>query len=451
MSRNYDVIVVGGGLAGLAALDAAMRAGCSALLLEKSNDLGGSSSLSAGTFAFANTPLQERAGIVDGIEQLRTDILTAGRHKSAPELVDAYVRNQLAAYRWMCEMDVAFTGVDAGGGNSIPRLIHTDAARLIGSIENRLITSPACIMTGLRVRQLLKDSAGRISGVVAGGNAEDQVFRCSRGIVLASGGFSMSAEFVARFAPRQTKARAVGGRGNTGDGLAMALEVGASLRDMEYINGSFGCALLGGQPMQLYPMYLGAIAVNRHGERFINESLPYKELGDACLAQEGALAYQVFDETVLARSVQTPAYYDLKAALAGGMVLTARSLDGLCDKCDVPQQGLARTVADYNEHVADGRDSFGRNALPSGAPLTELATPPFYAFPCTVGLLGTYAGVAIDPSARVIDELGRPIPGLYAAGEVTGGFHGAGYVSGTALGKAVVFGLQAGRSAAQAL
>ena len=445
-----DVLVIGAGLAGFCASLAALSAGASVTLLEKQEEVGGSTVLSGGAMAFAGTAEQAAAGISDSPERLREDLLRVGERRNDPALVDAYVAAQAATHAWLREQGVRFTSVQLGGGQSVPRSNRVDTRQMIGALRARAEADPRVrLRTGLGARRLLVEE-GRVVGA---GLADGSRAAARHGVVLATGGFSRDEALLALFAPAQRNALRIGGRGNVGDGLRMAWALGAGLADVGYIRGTFGTHPAAG-PEQLaiiHPIYKGAIAVNRQGRRFVDESVSYKIIGDACLRQPEALAFQIFDHAVMDLSVPGVATSDMRAGLEDGRVIQAPSLEALAERAGIDAAGLLATVARYNADVARGRDSeFGRETVAGGyGALRPIATAPFYAFPSTSVVLATYGGLTVDPAMRVTDVFGAPIPGLYAAGEVTGGLHGAAYMTGSSLGKSAIFGRIAGRSAAE--
>ena len=445
-----DVIIVGAGLAGFCASLAALEAGSSVLLLEKQESVGGSTVLSGGAMAFAGTEEQAAAGVADDDARLREDLLRVGEHRNDAALVEAYVANQIATYRWLKTQGVRFTSVQLGGGQSVPRSNRVDTRQMVGALADRARENPRfTLRTGAAAERLLVLD-GRVAGVRVG--AEDLIAR--RGVVLTSGGFSRDEALLSLFAPAQRNALRIGGRGNTGDGLRMAWALGAGLADIGYIRGTFGVHPAAG-PEDLsiiHPMYKGAIIVNRQGRRFIDEFVSYKIIGDACLQQPEGLAFQVFDAPIMAMSVPGVATSDMRAGLEDGRVLEAPTLEALAERAGIAAAEFLATIARYNADAAEGRDTaFGRTSLATGYGRPRpIATPPFYAFPSTSSVLATYGGLRVDPAMRVCDVFGTPIPGLFAAGEVTGGLHGAAYMTGSSLGKSSIFGRVAGRSAAQA-
>jgi fumarate reductase flavoprotein subunit len=450
-SRGTDVVIAGGGMAGLAALLTVVEAGADAVLLERRNDLGGSTVLSSGLLAFAGTAEQAAGGICDSADLLGRDLLEAGRHRNSVELVDAYCEHQLDTYRWLVERGTVFGQPHAASGQSVPRSHPIDTSATVQGLAKRARAAGGRIEFGARARRL-RTEGGRVTGVIADGGDGPMEIRAAA-TVLATGGFSRSAELMTRFAPAMEQALRHGGAGSTGDGLLMACKLGAGLADLPYVKGTFGIfpwASAGEEGTGILAVYKGAIAVNGLGERFVNESLPYKEIGDACLAQPGQVAFQVFDAAVLAASDAAVPIYDFRKRLAHRQVQQADTIAGLADKLGLPPESLTKTIEEYNARIAVGQpDPFGRETLSGGVGVpVPLITPPFYGFPSATVVLATYAGVTIDASARVLDVFGDPIPGLYAAGELTGGLHGAGYVTGTSIGKSAIFGRIAGAVAA---
>jgi fumarate reductase flavoprotein subunit len=246
-----------------------------------------------------------------------------------------------------------------------------------------------------------------------------------------------------------------GGLGNTGDGLRMAWKLGAGMADMYAVCGTYGSHPDTGIEFHelLTAYYLGAIIVNTAGRRFVNESISYKSLGAACLAQPEGLGFQVFDAVVRARSHPGVPLSDIGMLERIGHVHRADTLPELADAAGVDPPGLVTTVERYNAAVAGAEpDEQGRTSLVNGVgELVPVAEPPFYAYPAKTLMTTTYCGVTIDPQGRVLDVDGTVIPGLSAIGEATGGFHGAAYMTGTSLGKGAVFGrIVAARLAADA-
>lgn len=452
---SYDVVVLGGGLAGHCAALAAAKQGAGVLLVEKQSEGGGSTVLSGGFFAFADTPMQRAAGIRDNPALLLEDLRTVGGGYAEDRLLEAYARGQRDLFDWLSALGVEFRDIELSAGQSAPRSHRTNATEVIAALNAAARkTNRVAIATEARASRLLRSGCNHpVRGVRIAARDGERDVEGVGGVVLATGGFSRSEELLRTFAPGQAEAVRIGGAGNTGDGLRLAWHLGSDMRDMGHIKGTFGthpdCGPERHEILLLF--YLGAVIVNRHGRRYVDESISYKLLGDACLQQDGAISWQVFDHAIFAEAPQGVDLFDPRPALDRRLLLTASSLEDLAVRCGIDPRGLTATIKAYNEAVGTGHDSeFGRDGLCHhvGA-LKPIAEPPFYAYPSTTALLATYGGLAIDEQARVIDVFGDPIEGLYAAGEITGGFHGAAYMTGTSLGKAALFGRIAGRNAAQ--
>jgi fumarate reductase flavoprotein subunit len=450
-----DVVIVGGGLAGHCAALAAAEAGASALILEKQAQVGGSTVLSGGYFAFAGTDMQAAQGIADSGELLYNDLRAVGEERNDPALVRAYAERQLDTYAWLRGHGVAFGALEHAAGQSVPRSHHARPPRVIETLARRAsATGRVRTLTGARALRLSRRAEGdRVAAVRVQHDAAEREVLASHGVVIAAGGFARSEELMETFAPRQARALRMGGAANTGDGLRMAWALGAGLRDMGYVKGTFGAHPQAGGDVNLVllAVYRGAVAVNRHARRFVDESQSYKLLGDACLAQPDGIAFQIFDRTVMAKSTPGAPIFDFAPPLERGLLLQADDLSALAARLGLDPAVLQTTLAAYNRDVDAGCDSaFGRDGLAHHAgALTRIETPPFYGYPSTSTVLATYCGLSVDPATRVLDVFGAPIPGLYAAGEVVGGFHGVAYMTGSSLGKAAVFGRVAGEQAAR--
>ncbi len=448
---RVGVLVLGGGLAGAAALLAAAEAGQYAVLLEKTDAFGGSTVRSAGLSAFVGTDEQREQGIRDSVELLRHDLLETGGHVNDEALVDLYCERQLDTYRWLKGHGVRYGHIHAASGQSAPRSHPTDTTAMLRSLFSAAGALGARLVLGADVLRILHDGM-RVTGVlVERDGVRHEVL--ADAVVLATGGFSRDRAMLERFAPQMAQALLAGGEGNRGDGLRMAMKLGAGLRDLPYVKGTYG---IFHEPHDaedgtgILAVYKGAIAVDRAGRRFIDESLPYKALGDASLAQPTARTWQVFDAEVMGASNDEVPIYDFGGRARAGMLETADTVAELAGRLGTEPGVLEATVEDYNGRIARGEpDAFGRVHLVGGVgERRPLATPPFYAQLSGTVVLATYCGVTVDTSMRVLDVFGERIERLYAAGELVGGFHGAGYMTGTSIGKSAIFGRVAGTAAA---
>ncbi|GAA1836225.1 FAD-dependent oxidoreductase [Agromyces salentinus] len=437
--REFDAVVVGGGLAGLAAAQRLAAHGRSVALVEKCGRLGGSSAMSGGWFALSGTALQRRAGVEDSDERFLADMVESGGGVADPALLRALVEGQAGAIAAIDRAD-AWTGelkVSAGMTRARAHLIRIDA--LLAHLQHEAVSAGAVLLPGLAAGGLVTEGA-RVVGV----SSERGDLIGSSGVVLATGGFSRSRELIELFVPGQAAAMPYGGVGNTGDGLRMAWRLGAGLADIGHVAATYGQhpETTDDEHELLTANYLGAILVNERGERFADESASYKVLGSAVLGQPGGTAFQVFDSVVRARSRPGVPLSDMERLEELGHLVSAPTIRDLARELGVPAERLARTVAEYNESVAGRRDdAFGRLGLVNGTgSLVPVASAPFFAYAAVSAMTSTYGGLSVAPDGSVKRVDGSRIDGLYAAGEVVGGFHGASYMTGTALTKALVFG-----------
>ncbi|HVZ45800.1 MAG TPA: FAD-dependent oxidoreductase [Ramlibacter sp.] len=458
-----DVVVVGAGLAGNAAALAAAEAGATVCLLEKGRAFGGSSVLAGGGLAFAGTDMQQALGMQDSVEALRRDLLETGAGRNDPQMLQAYLDHQLATFEWLRERGVDFKLAPATLPGGVNRIHGTEIGEVTRVLHGRVLAHPKVVYArNARVHRLLRSAVGRVHGARAEIEGREVGVQAHRGVVLASGGFVRNAQLLCTFAPQWIDAIKMGGRDNTGDGFLMACALGAGLADMAYIEATLGASLdrypdlaqrEGDSPSLLFPVIRGAILVNLDARRFANESLNYKVLGAAGARQPKGVAFQIFDRKVMERSLPSPAPANYKEAHRRGIVRAADSVAALALGLGLDAARLRETIDRYNTAALNGADpEHGRPIPDYGTPGGAcIDTPPFYAFACAAALTTTYCGIRTDARMRVRDVWGEPIPGLYAAGEVTGGFHGAAYLSGTALGKAAVHGRLAGLACAQDL
>lgn len=456
---EVDLIVAGGGLAGhCAALEAAEK-GARVALLEKRESFGGSTVQSSGSFAFAGTQAQRDAGIDDSPEKIRQDIVNASGGLADPALVDLYIEGQTEAYDWLKRHGVEFHPVTLSSNQAVPRTHATKPWQLMQALHDRVRGDERITyLDNTAIRALKVSPSGRVEGatIECGGREIAVGARC--GVVLATGGFSRNAELIAKFAPQFKSALKLGGEGNTGDGLLLAWKLGADLVDMSFVSGTFGISLNNFPDLRIGPsdepllrlaIYRGGIAVNLKAERFANESISYKKLGEFCLAQPQAVGFQVWDQNIMDQSVPAPNATDFKMAYERGLVHSADNLEDLAASVGLDRVHFTETVRRYNADAKEGRDTaFGRTSLGNGyGKLVALERAPFYIYPCTTAVLSTYCGLRVNADMEVIDVFGKPLPGLHAAGEIVGGFHGAGYMSGSSLSKSAIFGRVAAENA----
>lgn len=462
---DADVIVVGNGIAGLSAALEASAAGRSVIVID-ANSVGGGHAVKAGGFALVGTPLQARKGYSDSAEIAARDLLAWGEDAD-PDWVRRYVTaSRTDVHDWLTGFGVRWGFILDTPEHSVPRFHFANGAALnvVVPMMRAAFSQPNVSFRWHTEVIALPERNGSVHGVQVRDLRSGQQHSLSApAVVIATGGWQNNLEFVRQEwrSDVPAPARLYSGAGHyaTGSGIRMATAVGAATTRMDHqVTFTTGLpdprdptgrrALLSQNP--------SAIWVNSSGRRFVNESGPSKVADETVLKQPAATHWLIFDadglRTLRVRDAvwlnNPPGMEPLKAA---GLIRQAPSLAALASAAGLPADALERTVQRWNAALLAGTDpDFGRFAPgkpdPGARPLTKA---PFYAmqlFPMTRKSMG---GLAIDDDARVVDGTGRPIPGLYAAGEVTGvaGINGSYGGEGTFLGPSVYLGRLAGRSA----
>ncbi|MBP7342574.1 MAG: FAD-binding protein, partial [Syntrophaceae bacterium] len=391
--------------------------------------------------------MQKEKGINDSLDLFYNDLLKIGKGKCVKDLVRTYVDASNDCYEFLVSLGVKFQSVEMRPGLSVPRVHRTSAGDTLNILKNEALKQGADLMTRSPVKRLYANPKGRIVGVKAVVNNKDMSIKAKRAVILTTGGFAMNKELLKEYSPLPLESiMAVSGLGTTGDGIKVAMECGAAPSQM-----TLGLSPITGVgiPMDINTKtisqanYAGAVIVNKEGKRFVNESVAYTDIALAGMSQTDALIFHIADEQV---------FNAYKASTYSRMdrPLKADTLEELASKAGIAQPALEETIKKYNSYVGTGDDpDFGRKNLVgiAGKP-TPIKTAPFYAYVTKPGLIATMGGLKVNTKTEVINVFDEAIPGLYAAGEVTGGMHGAGYHTGSGFGKALVFGRLAGRKAA---
>lgn len=465
-----DVIVIGAGMAGLAAAIEAAAGGARVTVLD-SNSVGGGHAILASGFSLVGTPLQERMGYRDDVETAIADILAWGEDAD-PWWVRRYVEaSRPEVHDWLVARGVQFAMILPNPEDSIPRF-HLPRGAAAGAVlpvlREALANERISFIWNHEVSGLLHDAAGvggiRARDLRSGGQLELH----AAAVILATGGFESNDRLVREHWPA---ARAMpdplyvgAGHFATGGGLQLASDAGAALvrmdRQLVYVTGMPDPRDTAGR-RGLLVLNPAAIMVDGSGRRFIDEAGASKDIEALLLSRSPATHWLVFDEPARAQlMIRGGPWLDagtIEREIMADPALVSRGEDirSLAQAAGLPADELAATVARYNRFVREGEDADFRRfgGATTGHPPPLLDTPPFYAiqlFPMTRKSMG---GIAIDHQTRVLDAAGRPIRGLYAAGEVTGiaGINGSHGGSGTFLGPSLLQGRMAGQAAAAML
>lgn len=460
---DYDVAIVGGGGAGMAAALAAKEAGAQRVIIaEADNLLGGSTRLSGGVFYAAGTSVQAEAGVHgDTADAMFDYYMTLNQWRVESSLARTLCDQAAPALEWLIECGVYFPPEDlySSGVEGIARG-HAPlgfGAAITAALEGLVEVTDIDVAIENRVEGLLIEG-----GQVVGIRARGEDLR-ARSVVLTTGGFGQSPKMLARHYPESSTAGewlwSISAKHCVGDGLTLGQEAGAAItghdRGLLLITPGFARELEVDPPGWL--VFLGP-----HGRRFVDESAPYAVMAGT-FKEQGGRAFAFFDEASRREAKPDSKYADAFAAgivavnflpdflsqmIDEGKVHSADTLGELAGKLGLPVEAVQSSLDAYNGQVEAGADtSFFKNP----AHLRPVLEAPFHAVemrPAIVCLTST--GVRIDTQAHVVGENGQLVPGLYAAGETTGGVLGDRYIGGgNSVANAIVFGRIAGMTAAR--
>ncbi|MBY6016494.1 flavocytochrome c [Priestia flexa] len=438
-----DIVIIGSGGAGLSAAVAAHDKGAKVIVLEKEPLVGGNTKLAAGGMNAALTKQQKAKGIEDSLELMTEDTMKGGRNINDPALVEVLVTHSAGSVDWLTGLGADLNDVGRMGGASVNRTHRPTGGAGVGAHVVQVLYDNAekreiDIRFNSRAVEILEDDNGQVRGVLVKGGHTGYYWIKADAVVVATGGFARNNERVAALDPKLKGFAATNHPGATGDGLDVASNAGAAMKDLEYIQAHPTLSVAGGVMVTEAVRGNGAILVNREGDRFVNEITTRDKASAAILEQTGKTAFLIFDDSVRHSLKKIERYIEL------GVVPSNSSLKALGDSLGINGTELEKSVARYNEFVAAGKDGdFARPNMPR-----SLNQGNFYAIEVTPAVHHTMGGVKIDNHGEVVSTEGKVIKGMFAAGEVTGGVHGANRLGGNAISDIVTFGRMAGENAA---
>lgn len=487
---DADVVVVGAGGAGMTAAITAAGEGKSVVVLESQSMVGGNSVRATGGMNAAKTVYQDEnefgesagvektlktaaekyadnetitalaktvseqwaayqanpTGYFDSVELMELDTMIGGKGINDPELVETLCANSADAIDWLDEHGITLHNVSSFGGASVKRIHRPVNAEgktvsvgsyMIPLLQENCEKAGVKMMLDTTANEILTDANGAAVGVKATGASGETVTVNAKAVVLATGGFGANLDMVVKYKPELKGFMTTNAPGIQGQGIEMAQAIGAATVDMDQI--------------QIHPTVEantaaliteglrgdGAILINEEGKRFIDEVGTRDVVSAAEIAQTGSYSWLVVDQAMADASSVIQGY------IKKGYTVTGATYEELGKAMGVDAAAFAETMEKWNGYVEAKNDpDFGRTSFAN-----KLDTAPYYAIKVTAGVHHTMGGLKINANTEVLNEKGEVIPGLFAAGEVTGGVHGANRLGGNAVADFTVFGRIAGAAA----
>ena len=485
-----DVVVVGAGGAGMTAAITAAGEGKSVVILESQSMVGGNSVRATGGMNAGKTVYQDEnefgesagvektlktaaekyadnetitalaktvseqwatyqanpTGYFDSVELMELDTMIGGKGINDPELVETLCANSADAIDWMDEHGITLHNVSSFGGASVKRIHRPVNAEgktvsvgsyMIPLLQENCEKAGVKMMLDTTATEILTDANGAAVGVKATGASGETVTVNAKAVVLATGGFGANLDMVVKYKPELKGFMTTNAPGIQGQGIEMAQAIGAATVDMDQI--------------QIHPTVEantaaliteglrgdGAVLINAEGKRFIDEVGTRDVVSAAEIAQTGSYSWLVVDQAMVDASSVIQGY------IKKGYTVTGSTYEELGKAMGVDEAAFAETMEKWNGYVEAKNDpDFGRTSFAN-----PLNTAPYYAVKVTAGVHHTMGGLKINANTEVLNEKGEVIPGLFAAGEVTGGVHGANRLGGNAVADFTVFGRIAGAAA----
>ena len=487
---DADIVIVGAGGAGMTAAITAAEEGKSVVILESQSMVGGNSVRATGGMNAGKTVYQDEnefgesagvektlktaaekyadnetitalaktvseqwaeyqanpTGYFDSVELMELDTMVGGKGINDPELVETLCSNSADAIDWLDEHGITLHNVASFGGASVKRIhrpVDADGKTIsVGSYMIPLLQEN-CEKAGVQIllnttaNEILTDANGAAVGVKATGASGETVTVNAKAVVLTTGGFGANLDMVTEYKPELKGFMTTNAAGAQGQGIEMATAIGAGTVDMDQI--------------QIHPTVEantaaliteglrgdGAVLINAEGKRFIDEVGTRDVVSAAEIAQTGSYSWLVVDQAMVDASSVIQGY------IKKGYTVTGQTYEELGKAMGVDEAAFAETMNTWNGYVDAKNDpDFGRTSFAN-----KLDTAPYYAIKVTAGVHHTMGGLTINTNTEVLKEDGSVIPGLFAAGEVTGGVHGANRLGGNAVADFTVFGRIAGKAA----
>ena len=455
-TSNYDVVVIGAGGAGFSAAITARNAGANVVLLEKMPAVGGNSLISGAEMNVAKNWVQPKLGINDDSPELHAqDTYKGGDGKGDMKVINVMTHEALDAAKWCRDyLGVRFEDDNLFffGGHSRKRALipvgHT-GTEFIAKFQAKADELGIPVITNMKAEELIKDKDGRVVGVKATMDGSEYTFNAKGGVVLATGGFGANPEMVKKYNPKiDERFKTTDAPGSTGEALYMAERAGAELVNMGYIQTYPICAPISGAiELIADARFDGAIMLNQEGKRFVEELQRRDVLSEAILNQTGRYCWVLWNDKIGSISNTVKAHAnEYEAFTKQGIMTTCDDLKCIADFTKIPFDQLRKTVKRVSDMAGKGNDKDFNHR--SG--LVDMQQGKYYVIKAVPSTHHTMGGVRINEKAEALTAEGKVIPGLWAAGEVTGVTHGTNRLGGNAYTDIIVFGRIAGEAAAKA-
>ena len=455
-TSNYDVVVIGAGGAGFSAAITARSAGANVVLLEKMPAVGGNSLISGAEMNVARNWVQPKLGINDDSPELHAqDTFKGGDGKGDMKVINVMTHEALDAAKWCRDyLGVRFEDDNLFffGGHSRKRALipvgHT-GTEFIAKFQAKADELGIPVITNMKAEELIKNKDGRVVGVKATMDGSEYTFNAKGGVVLATGGFGANPEMVKKYNPKiDERFKTTDAPGTTGEALYMAERAGAQLVNMGYIQTYPICDPLSGAiELIADARFDGAIMLNQEGKRFVEELQRRDVLSEAILNQTGRYCWVLWNDKIGSISNTVKAHAnEYEAFTKQGIMTTCDDLKCIADFTKIPFDQLQKTVKRVSDMAGKGNDKDFNHR----AGLMDMQQGKYYVIKAVPSTHHTMGGVRINEKAEALTAEGKVIPGLWAAGEVTGVTHGTNRLGGNAYTDIIVFGRIAGEAAAKA-
>ncbi|WP_088549148.1 flavocytochrome c [Paenibacillus aquistagni] len=443
LQDKYDIIIVGAGGAGMTAALEAKEKGMNPVVLEKMPMAGGNTMKSSSGMNASETKFQKEQGITDSNDAFYDESLKGGHDTNDKELLRFFVDNSANSIEWLDSIGIRLNNLTITGGMSEKRTHRPEDGSAVGQylvngLVKNVLSKEIPLFVNANVTEITEKD-GKVNGVKVLINDKDEKTISADAVIITTGGYGANMDMISKVRPDLEGLVTTNQEGSTGDGISMIEKLGGVTVDMDQIQVH--------PTVQQEKSYLigeavrgeGAILVNNEGTRFVNELDTRDNVTAAINKLPEKAAYLVFDSGVKSRAKAIQKYEEM------GFVVQGDSIEALAKEINVPADQLQATLDTYNKAVADKKDAqFGRTTGMEH----DLSAGPFYAIKIAPGIHYTMGGVKINTNTEVLNKDGQAIPGLFAAGEVTGGLHGQNRIGGNSVADIIIFGHQAGIKAA---